>query len=356
MTNKTILIATGGTGGHIFPGLAVAAEFKKRGYRVFWLGTKNGMEATLVGETDIPIHYFPVSGIRGKGLLALLKSPVNIVRSLYFAVKYIKELNPNCVIGLGGFVSGPAGLASRLLRKPLVIHEQNALAGTTNRMLAKIASKVLCAFPCNLKKATVIGNPVREELESIEKNYAASKTRVNVLILGGSRGARALNQYVAKAIADAKVSHHIKIKHQCGAGRVEEAITAYKDENVQAEVVPFISDMAQAFEWADFMICRAGALTVSEVASVGLASVMIPYPYAIDDHQTANAKYLEAFGATEIVQETEFSSDKLQTVLSRILGDKKQIVDMSLNAKKAGRHGVAKNFVDICEGVLGVAA
>lgn len=355
MTSKAILIATGGTGGHIFPGLAVASEFKSRGYQVHWLGTRQGMEATLVPAANIPLHFFPVTGIRGKGILALFIAPFNILKAVYVALKKIKEIKPRCVVGLGGFVAGPAGFASKLLGLPLVIHEQNAIAGTTNRLLAKIANKVLCAFPDTLKNAEVIGNPVRTSIESMEKRFENSGEKIHVLVMGGSRGARALNLNVAKAVAEADIANQVVIRHQCGAGRIDEAIAAYKKEGIDAEVIPFIDDMEQALLWADFLICRAGALTVSEVAAAGIASVMVPYPYAIDDHQTANAQYLEDMGATEIVQESEFESGKLVDALTRILSSRATIQSMSCNAKQAGRRGVAKTFVDICESIPGVA-
>jgi UDP-N-acetylglucosamine--N-acetylmuramyl-(pentapeptide) pyrophosphoryl-undecaprenol N-acetylglucosamine transferase len=356
IVSKRILIATGGTGGHVFPGLAVAEEFKHRGYSVSWLGTESGLEAGLVPKHDIPIYFFPVKGIRGKGVLALVAAPINIVRAIYFAIKHIRQQNPDFVIGMGGFVSGPVGVASRILGKPLVIHEQNAVAGTTNRMLAKIASKALCAFPDSLSHAEVIGNPIRVSLEQIEKEIDKNSKHIRVLVLGGSRGARALNQNVAKAIAQANSPLKIEIKHQCGVGREEEAKAAYRAEAIEAEVFPFIDDMEAAFTWADLCICRAGALTVSEVAAVGLATVMVPYPYAIDDHQTANAQYLEKLGATEIVQETEFSEGKLSQVLSRVLESKERIAKMAANAKQAARVGVAKRFADICETIPGVTA
>ena len=242
-----------------------------------------------------------------------------------------------------------------MLGIPLIIHEQNAVAGTTNRLLSKVASKVLCAFPGSLEKACAIGNPLRPSLELVQKTFDRRKHKLNLLVLGGSRGAKALNNNVPKALHEAGLGDLVNIKHQCGVGRTSEAESQYEKNNICAEVLPFIDDMEAIFSWADVLICRAGALTVSEVAAVGVASIMIPYPYAIDDHQTANARFLEKNGATEIVQESDFDQGRLAIVLKRLLTNKEKIKEMSTNAKRVGKLGVAKRFVDVCESIPQVA-
>jgi len=356
MSNNIVLIAAGGTGGHIFPGLAIAEEFLRRGYEPQWLGTKAGMESKLVPQHAIKIHYFPVSGIRGKSVIAKCLAPLNVIRALFSAMWIIRSINPKLVIGMGGFVSGPAGLASYLLRIPLVIHEQNAVAGTSNRLLARIATRVLCAFPCNLKRAEVIGNPVRSAFESIKRTFDKNKSTINVLVLGGSRGARALNLSVPASLEKANLGHLVKVRHQCGSGRLHETLSAYQNAKIDSDVVEFIDDVVDAFAWADLLVCRAGALTVSEVAAAGVASIMVPYPYAIDDHQTENARFLERFSATNIVQESEFESGKLVATLKNLIGNPERLLEMSSNAKAAAKYGVSGHFVDMCESLSGVSA
>ncbi len=349
---KRILIAAGGTGGHVFPGLAIADEFVKRGYEVQWLGTKVGLESRLVPVHGIKLNYFEVTGVRGRGILALLFAPFNIFRSVIQAWRQLKDLNPSLVIGMGGFVAGPVGFAAYLQQRPLAIHEQNAIPGTTNKLLSKIANATMSAFPVALRNVQVVGNPVRASLEKIIKSYTEEKEQLNILVVGGSRGARALNLSLAGAFAEAGVVKKIKVQHQCGAGRDEETITAYDNTGIDVEIHPFIDDMDAAMSWADVMICRAGALTVSEISIVGIPSILIPYPYAIGDHQTVNAKYLADLGGAEIVQETEFESGKLVAAIKSVVLNQQKLQSMSRSAISVAKKGAASQFVDRCEGLI----
>ncbi len=349
---KTVLIAAGGTGGHVFPGIAVARVLQRRGYQVEWLGTETGLESRLVPVAGIHLNFFPVQGIRGKGALALLLAPFRVLRSVLAARSVVARLKPALVIGMGGFVSGPAGLAAWLKGVPLIIHEQNAVPGTSNKLLSRIAKRVLCGFPVLLERAEVIGNPVRESLESLERHVAVENAPLHVLVVGGSRGAKALNIHVPKALADAGLAGKVRVRHQCGSGRADEASSAYEGTHIDVEVSEFIDDMDQAMSWADIMVCRAGALTVSEVAAVGLPSILVPFPYAIDDHQTSNARYLADAGAAVIVQEKDFEEGRLVTALRSVMTNRQKMQHMAEAAHAAGKRGVAEHFANICEDVM----
>lgn len=349
---KRILIAAGGTGGHVFPGLAIASEFEKRGYDVQWLGTKLGLESRLVPIHGIKLHFFNVEGVRGRGLKEMLMAPFKVLFSILEAWRQLRKINPDLVIGMGGFVAGPVGFAAYLQRRPLAIHEQNAVPGSTNKLLSNISNANMSAFPVSLKNVEVIGNPVRESLEQLKKEYDFDKAVLNILIVGGSRGARALNTALAPALIAAGVVRRINVRHQCGAKRENETIEAYKDSNINVDIAPFIDDMDEAMAWADIMICRAGALTVSEISVVGIPSILVPYPYAISDHQTKNAEYLQQLGAAEIVQESEFESGKLVSVIKSVLSDASRLKDMSNAAYSAAKKNAAEKFVSRCEELL----
>lgn len=358
MMKSDVLIMAGGTGGHVFPGLALAAEMMKRGHSVQWLGTKNGIESRLVPEAGIPLHFIPVRGIRGKSLTTLLSAPANIVKSVFEALSVLKKIKPRVVVGLGGFVSGPGGLAAKILGIPLVLHEQNAVAGTTNRLLAKIATTVLTAFPNNLKGAQCIGNPVRETIEQLpspEVRLNQRSEEVRVLVVGGSRGALAINRLMPEVFGSLDINTHLDVWHQAGEGKDSETIGAYKsledNAKLNVKVTAFIDDMAEALAWADFVICRSGALTVSELAAAGLGAVLIPFPYAIDDHQTENAKYLVNAGAAVIQQEKDTSAEKMKEILNNILPNRNTLVEMAVKARSVAKPAAAKVFADVCEGV-----
>ena len=353
MTKKLVVIAAGGTGGHVFPGLAVAEELLDRGFSVEWTGTELGLESRLVPVAGVKLHFFPVSGIRGKGTLQLLVAPFKVLQSVFCAVRLLRKLGPSVVLGFGGFVSGPIGLAAYLTRIPLIIHEQNAIAGTTNKLLSRISDRVLTAFPVKLRNRNVVGNPIRKKLEELsfikQKQERGENEKINVLIVGGSRGSKALNTRLPSTLKNAGVEEKIDIWHQSGSGRIKEAEQAYQHQKLAAKITPFIEDMDEAMLWADFMICRAGALTVSEISLVGLPAILVPYPYAIDDHQTANAKYLESRGAALIVQESEFDGGKLEEAIISMTSSREYLNQMATLSREASARDAAKKFADICE-------
>ncbi|MDX1695234.1 MAG: undecaprenyldiphospho-muramoylpentapeptide beta-N-acetylglucosaminyltransferase, partial [Ketobacteraceae bacterium] len=292
---QRVLIMAGGTGGHVFPGLAVAKAFQEKGAEIKWLGTRAGIEARVVPAEQIDIVYLDVAGVRGQGIKRLLMAPLKIASAVWQVLRLIRQFKPDLVLGMGGFVTGPGGIGAWLSRTPLCIHEQNAIAGFTNRMLAKIANHVFEAFPGTFPeyphKVTTTGNPVRQEiadLEAPEDRFLNRHGPIHVLILGGSQGAVALNNVVPEAFAKMKNRDQFVIRHQAGGKNHEIASRKYAELGVEAEVVPFIENMQDAYGWADVVICRSGALTVAELAAAGVGSLLVPYPHAVDDHQTRN--------------------------------------------------------------------
>jgi UDP-N-acetylglucosamine--N-acetylmuramyl-(pentapeptide) pyrophosphoryl-undecaprenol N-acetylglucosamine transferase len=292
---RPILIMAGGTGGHVFPALAVAQSLKAHAQDIVWLGTRHGIESRLIPEAGIDIEWINVKGLRKKGVLALLQAPIEILAAVFQALGVIRRRRPAAVLGMGGFASGPGGVAAWLSRKPLVIHEQNAAAGLTNRLLARLARVVLQAFPgtfnANFKPLTV-GNPVRREIAAIAapaERYAARSGSLRLLVLGGSQGALALNRTVPAALALLPEEARPIVRHQCGERTIDVARDSYASNGLDVELIPFIDDMAAAYAWADLVVCRAGALTVAELCAAGLPALFVPYPAAVDDHQRANA-------------------------------------------------------------------
>jgi UDP-N-acetylglucosamine--N-acetylmuramyl-(pentapeptide) pyrophosphoryl-undecaprenol N-acetylglucosamine transferase len=313
-----VMIMAGGTGGHVFPALAVATALRERGAEVFWLGTRQGLEAKLVPAAGIAMEWVSVSGLRGKGVVAWLLAPLRLLWAAWQVLVVMVRQRPMVVLGMGGFVTGPGGVVTWLLRKPLVIHEQNAIAGLTNRLLAPLAQRVLEAFPTTFhtKRTVLTGNPVRRaiaELPAPEQRFAGRSGATRLLVLGGSLGARALNEVVPQAIAHLPMRP--EIWHQAGSRNIDEARDFYSRAAVSARVEPFIDDMAAAYAWADLVLCRAGALTVAELAAAGVAAILVPYPHAVDDHQTRNAAYLADAGAALVVQERDLTSEKLCELL-----------------------------------------
>lgn len=346
-----VLIMAGGTGGHVFPALACAREFKARGYAVHWLGTPRGIENELVPAAELPLHLIQVSGLRGKGKLSLLKAPFQLIRALLQARKVMRELQPVCVLGMGGYVTGPGGLAARLNGAPLVIHEQNAVAGTANRSLAPFASRVCEAFPNTFGKGDKLrttGNPVREELFLETPRDALAGRKPRLLVLGGSLGAEPLNKLIPAALAKLPAELRPKVFHQ--AGKQHDQVTAerYREAAVEAEVAPFIKDMAGAYAWADLVICRAGALTVSELAAAGLPSFLVPLPHAIDDHQTRNADYLAKEGAAFLLPQHATDADKLAAQLTEVLMHPEKLKAMGRTARSLAKPDATRTVVDIC--------
>ena len=356
MKNKRALIVAGGTGGHVFPGLAIANELQDRDYLVHWLGTLNGIESTLVPKNGIELHTIPIDGVRGKGIKGYLLAPVKIIQSTLMAYKVIKSFGPSMVFGLGGYVAGPAGLASKIARIPLFIHEQNAIAGSTNKILARFASKVFTAFPNILGSSIWIGNPIRKELENLNNHTFTLdmvNQKVNVLVLGGSRGAQAINEIMPKALRHLN-NEKISVWHQTGKNKKDTTVELYKDVVCENRVEEFIDDMSQAYSWSHIVVCRAGALTVSELAAVGVGSVLIPFPYAIDDHQTHNAKFLEDAGAAILVQQSDITLESFVSILQDLIDNPKKIEAMAKQAKSKAKLGVAKKIVDACEDACNV--
>ena len=346
-----VLIMAGGTGGHVFPALACAREFKARGYAVHWLGTPRGIENELVPAAELPLHLIQVSGLRGKGKLSLLKAPFQLIRALLQARKVMRELQPVCVLGMGGYVTGPGGLAARMNGAPLVIHEQNAVAGTANRSLAPFASRVCEAFPNTFGKGDKLrttGNPVREELFLETPRDALAGRKPRLLVLGGSLGAEPLNKLIPAALAKLPAELRPKVFHQ--AGKQHDQVTAerYREAAVEAEVAPFIKDMARAYAWADLVICRAGALTVSELAAAGLPSFLVPLPHAIDDHQTRNAEYLAKEGAAFLLPQHATDADKLAAQLTEVLMHPEKLKAMGRTARSLAKPDATRTVVDIC--------
>ena len=346
-----VLIMAGGTGGHVFPALACAREFKARGYAVHWLGTPRGIENELVPAAGLPLHLIQVSGLRGKGKLSLLKAPFQLVRALLQARKVMRELQPVCVLGMGGYVTGPGGLAARLNGAPLVIHEQNAVAGTANRSLAPFAQRVCEAFPNTFGKSDKLrttGNPVREELFLETPRDALAGRKPRLLVLGGSLGAEPLNKLLPAALAKLPAELRPQVFHQ--AGKQHDQVTAerYREAAVEAEVAPFIKDMARAYAWADLVICRAGALTVSELAAAGLPSFLVPLPHAIDDHQTRNADYLAKEGAAILLPQHATDADQLAAQLTEVLMHPEKLEAMGRTARSLAKPDATRTVVDIC--------
>ncbi len=357
----TVLIMAGGTGGHVFPALAVAEELRARGHNIHWLGTARGIENRLIPAADIPLHLIKVEGVRGRGLLGLAKAPFLISYAVIQAVQIIRKIKPHMVIGFGGFASGPGGVAAKMLGKPLVIHEQNAVAGTTNRMLANLATKVLAAFPdafANSRESVeIVGNPVRTAIHNIgavTERYNARRANnepVHLLVLGGSLGAKAINELVPAALAKLTEQSRPQVWHQAGKNHADLTAALYEKLGVTAKVEPFVEDMSAAYVWADLVICRAGALTVCELMAAGVASLLIPLPSAIDDHQTYNAKHLSDVGAGVSLVQKELTAEKLAALLSTELTDRQHLASMAEKAQQLAMPQSAVRVADICEEV-----
>lgn len=317
---KPVMIMAGGTGGHVYPALAVADELRERGVSVVWLGTRKGIEARLVPEAGIPVDWMGVYGLRGKGVLRLMMAPFNLMLACVQATRIILKRKPCAVLGMGGFVSGPGGLVAWLLRKPLLIHEQNAIPGLTNRLLAKISGRVMAAFPGSFDKHSMhVGNPVRKSIASIESPITRFDNRsdaLHLLVFGGSLGAAVFNEVIPQALARMGHGQRLQVRHQSGAKNIEQAQKNYAEVGIEAQINAYIDDMAEAYQWADLVICRSGAMSISELSAAGVASILVPYPYAVDDHQTANARYLSDAGAAILLPQKEMTVERLVDILS----------------------------------------
>jgi UDP-N-acetylglucosamine--N-acetylmuramyl-(pentapeptide) pyrophosphoryl-undecaprenol N-acetylglucosamine transferase len=359
MSAGRIMIMAGGTGGHLFPALAVADYLRARGVEVRWLGARGGMESRLVPKHDYAIDYISIGGLRGNGLLGWLLAPYKINIAIFQALRLMLKFRPDAVLGMGGFVTGPGGVAALLMSKPLIIHEQNAIAGLTNRLLAKIADHVLQAFPNALKVKGVktVGNPIRQAITQIELAERTSGP-LHLLVVGGSLGAQALNVVIPQALARMSVASRPEVWHQCGERHLDAARSGYQQAAIEARVVPFIDDMAEAYRWADLVICRAGALTVSELAAAGIPSILVPFPHAVDDHQTANGQFLVRAGGAEMVQQSELSAEHLAAMLDKYCSEpqagRELLQGMSQRAKSLAKPQSTAEVANICAAAMGI--
>ena len=351
MNLKRVLIMAGGTGGHVFPALAVAHALQEKGIAVHWLGTEHGLEARVVKDAGLPISFIKISGLRGNGLMRLLFAPIKISHAIIQSLKVLRQYNPGLVIGMGGFVTGPGGVAARLSRRKLIIHEQNAIVGLTNKWLSKISTRVLQAFPTafkNSKKVFTVGNPVRSTFNEIS-NVKRDDDELHVLVVGGSLGAQALNEVMPKVENILKNKINLKLWHQTGRDKLESTTSAYVNGTDDIKLVEFIDDMAAAYQWADLVICRAGAMTISELTSAGRTAVLVPYPHAVDDHQTENAKFLSDADAAYLIPQSELDADKLsELIIDLTKNGKEKILLMSENSKKLNKANATKDIVSHC--------
>lgn len=354
---STILIMAAGTGGHVFPALSIARALEKRAAKVHWLGTPAGMENELLSDTGYPLHHISVSGLRGSGLKRKLLAPFMLASAFLQSVKVLKELKPDCVLGMGGFICGPAGLASRLLGMPLVIHEQNAVAGLTNKILSKFSQKVLEAFPGTFAKSEKVaftGNPVRSEILNIEGNTPiASKTAgsINLLVLGGSQGAAAINKVLPEVLTRLD-SPRLCVMHQTGQNKLAETKLDYQAAGLELgeryKLEEFVVDMATAYQWADLVICRSGASTVSELAVAGLPALLIPYPHHKDNQQFFNARWLEEAGAAVILPQDQLSGESLAMLVGKFIEAPEKLEHMSANARRLAIRNAADEIANEC--------
>ena len=362
MSTRPVMIMAGGTGGHVYPALAVAKALEANAQPVFWLGTHRGLEARVVPANDIDIEWVSVKGLRRKGVVALIVAPLQLAWALLQSLNAIRRRRPAAVLGMGGFVSGPGGLAAWLTRRPLVIHEQNATAGLTNRLLARLARVVLQAFPGSFNArvaAETVGNPVRTDIAAIAppaERYADRAGPLRLLVLGGSQGALALNRLVPAALARLPAERRPVVRHQCGERTRETAETAYRDTGIDVEILPFIEDMAAAYAWADAVVCRAGALTVAEIAAAGLPAIFVPYPAAVDDHQTANARGLSDAGAAVTVQERDIDEEQLAALLTDFLDSRESLALRAAKARALAAPDALNIIAEHCLTLSGGAA
>ena len=347
-----VLIMAGGTGGHVFPALAVAKALIERGARVSWLGTEAGIEARLVPANDLELHTIDVAGLRGKGALSWFVAPLRLARAYLQALGVVRKLAPQLVVGMGGFASGPGGLAARLSGRPLLIHEQNAAPGLTNRLLARIANTVLQAFPETFSgdKARSVGNPVRREILDLPapaERFAERDDAIRLLVLGGSGGALAINERVPAALAKLAPDTRPQVRHQAGR-TLEQAEAAYAAADVGADVSAFIDDMAAAYAWADVVICRSGALTVAELAAAGVGALLVPYPYAVDDHQRANGAYLVNAGAATLIDQSALTVDRLADEIAHLCADRAALLQRAEAARAVAWPNSTDDIVAAC--------
>ena len=344
---RTLLIMAGGTGGHIFPGLAVAEQARAAGWQVMWMGARGGMEERLVPRHGYGAAWIRARAARGKGLLQKLLLPTNLLFSFWESARHIRRIRPDVVLGLGGYVAFPGGMMASLLGTPLALHEQNAIAGLANKVLAGVSDKVMVAFPEALRGAEWTGNPVRADIASMappEERFRGREGPLRVLIVGGSLGAQALNEAVPRALAMLEEKPHVV--HQSGEKHLESLRAHYAAAGVQGELIAFIDDMAQRYAAADLVICRAGAVTIAELSAGGMASILVPFPHAVDDHQTANARFLSERGAAMLLPQTELTPQRLADTLRGM--DRARLLQMARNARGLGKPDAARVVAQRC--------
>jgi UDP-N-acetylglucosamine--N-acetylmuramyl-(pentapeptide) pyrophosphoryl-undecaprenol N-acetylglucosamine transferase len=352
----------GGTGGHVFPALALARELRARSWQVVWLGTRRGLEARVVPADQIQIEWLSVSGLRGKGVTPWISAPLKLTRALLQALAVMRRQQPALVVGLGGFVAGPGGVAAWLMRRPLLIHEQNAVAGFTNRCLARLARRVLAGFPAAFGSdvpVEVVGNPVRQEIALLpppEERFRTHQGPIRLLVIGGSQGAARLNAIVPFAVARVAPGLALEVRHQSGERWIEAAQRSYAEAGVRAQVLPFIQDMAESYAWADLVICRSGALTVSELAAAGIGAVLVPFPAATDDHQTRNAAVMVGADAAVMIADRELTAERLAAELTRLCAGRGRLLAMAQRARLLARPHATAELADACEELVGAAA
>ncbi len=337
---RPIIVMAGGTGGHVFPALAVAEFLRQQGETIVWMGTRSGIEARLVPEAGFPVEWLDVQGLRGKGVLTIALAPWKLIQACWQAMNILRRNRPRAVLGMGGFASGPGGLMAWVLRIPLIIHEQNAVIGLTNKLLRGLSRISYFAFPqaaAGIANSEVVGNPVRADILAIAapqiRLAGREQAPLRLLIIGGSLGAKTLNEVVPVAIQKIAPQQRPEIKHQSGERHLDVLQGLYQQCEVEAEVIPFVKDMKSAYEWADLVLCRSGALTVSELAAAGMASILVPYPYAVDDHQYMNAVFLEAADAALLIRDHELTPEKLVEIINRFSAERDQVLTMSMNAR-----------------------
>jgi len=357
-----VLVMAGGTGGHVFPALALARMLRERSVEVIWLGTQRGLEARIVPAAGIPIEWLSVGGLRGKGVMTLLAAPFRLIKALWQALRIMWRRRPVVVVGLGGFVTGPGGVAAWLTGRPLVIHEQNAVAGFTNRCLSHLARDVLEAFPNSFGrdvKSRVIGNPVRGDISAVPppaERFASRTGVIRILVIGGSQGAARLNAVVPFALAKLSGSMTFDVRHQAGERWIEGGRQSYAGAGVRADVRPFIEDMAEAYGWADLVICRSGALTVSELAAVGIGAILVPFPAAVDDHQTHNAQYLVREHAAVLIADRDLTAERLAEELKELCAGRGKLLAMAERARQLAKPRATEELAASCLALLKGAA
>jgi UDP-N-acetylglucosamine--N-acetylmuramyl-(pentapeptide) pyrophosphoryl-undecaprenol N-acetylglucosamine transferase len=344
---KTILIMAGGTGGHIFPGLAVADEMRAAGWNVVWMGARGGMEERLVPPRGYPAAWIRARAARGKGLLQKLLLPANLLASFWESARHIRRIRPDVVLGLGGYVAFPGGMMASLFNRPLALHEQNAIPGLANRVLAGVCDKVMVAFPEALKGAEWTGNPVRSDIAALAppaERFAGRGGPLRLLVVGGSLGAQALNEALPRAIA--LLAEKPRVVHQSGEKHLRSLQAHYRDAGVEGELVAFIDDMARRYAEADLVICRAGAVTIAELSAGGLASILVPFPHAVDDHQSANARFLADRGAAVLLAQKDLSAERLAGLIRSL--DRRALLEMAQKARALGKPGAARVVAQRC--------